>query len=153
MSYVYSFIDVEATIDGTGGSFPLAGGEAGVAEEGITVVPVGEKNEMTVGADGEIMHSLLASKAATITVTLLRTSTVNAQLQNLFNEQTKSSATHGRNTIVIRDIARGDTTTCTKVAFAKDPDAVYAKSGGTLQWLFHGGKVDKIIGSGTPEKE
>ncbi len=32
---------------------------------------------MTVGADGEVMHSLHAGKSGTITVTLLKTSPVN----------------------------------------------------------------------------
>jgi hypothetical protein len=32
------------------------------------------KNTMTVGADGEVMHSLHAGKSGTITVTLLKTS-------------------------------------------------------------------------------
>ena len=48
----YSFLDVSVSIDGPGGFFAIDGG--GVAEEGITIEPVGDKNTMTVGADGKV---------------------------------------------------------------------------------------------------
>jgi hypothetical protein len=41
------------------------------------------KNTMTVGADGEVMHSLHAGKSGTITVTLLKTSPVNKKLSDV----------------------------------------------------------------------
>jgi hypothetical protein len=56
---VYSFLDVSATISGPGGTFSI-GSDAGVAEEGITTAYTGEKNTMTIGADGAGMHSLHA---------------------------------------------------------------------------------------------
>lgn len=51
----YSFADVTASIDGPGGNFALTGG---AAEEGIKVEMAEDKNTMTAGADGEVMHSL-----------------------------------------------------------------------------------------------
>ena len=151
MGFAYSFLDVQAAISGPGGNFPLSGDRVGIAQEGITITPTGDKNVMTIGADGAAMHSLIADCSGTITVTLLRTSPVNRLLQNLYNTQSKSSASWGRNTVTIRDIARGDTVTCQEVAFSKAPDKVFAQEGGTYQWTFHAGKIESQIGSGTPE--
>lgn len=151
MGYIYSFLDVQAAIDGPGGNFPLAGDEAGVAQEGITIAPTGEVNVISVGADGAYMHSLKGDKSGTVTVRLLRTSTVNRQLQKMYNHQTRSSSYHGRNTITVRDVARGDTITCEGCAFAKTPDKAFAAEGGNLEWIFHAGKIYGQVGSGDPE--
>ena len=85
MGYTYSFLDVQAAISGPGGNFPLAGDESGNSEEGITIEPTGDKNIMTVGADGSVMHSLKGDRSGTVTVRLLKTSTINAALQALYN--------------------------------------------------------------------
>lgn len=151
MGYTYSFLDVQAAIDGPGGNFPLAGDEAGIAQEGITIAPTGEVNVMSVGADGAYMHSLKGDKSGTVTVRLLRTSTVNRQLQEMYNHQTRSSSYHGRNVITVRDVARGDTITCEGCAFAKTPDKVFAAEGGNYEWIFHAGKIYGQVGSGDPE--
>jgi hypothetical protein len=58
------------------------------------------KNTMTIGADGEVMHSLHAGKSGTITVTLLKTSPVNKKLSLMYNAQSQSSALWGNNVIV-----------------------------------------------------
>lgn len=149
---VYSFKDVHASIDGPGGNFPLAGDEAGAAKEGITVEPTGDINTMTEGADGSYMHSLSASKGSTVTIRLLKTSTVNAQLQALLNYQRTSGSLWGRNTITIRDVARGDTITCSGAAFAKETGLGYTEQAGNNEWTFHVGKTDRQLGSGSPEK-
>ena len=146
----YSFLDVQASIDGPGGNFQLGSG-SGAAEEGISIEPTGDKNVMTVGADANVMHSLLGDTSGTVTVRLLRTSPVNAQLQNVYNYQTSSSRYHGQNTIVVRNSVTGDVTTCSEAAFAKQPANNYAKEGGSIEWVFHAGKVDKRLGTGTPE--
>jgi hypothetical protein len=57
------------------------------AEEGITVTMTEAKNTMTIGADGEVMHSLHAGKSGTITVTLLKTSPVNKKLSLMYNAE------------------------------------------------------------------
>ena len=147
----YSFLDVQASIEGPGGSFQLGSG-SGNSEEGITIEPTGDKNVMTVGADGSIMHSLRADASGTVTVTLLRVSQTNSKLQNLFDYQTSSSRYHGRNTIVIRNAVSGDVITCTEAAFSKGLSNPYAIEGGRLGWTFHVGKIHNKLGTGTPEK-
>ena len=149
---VYSFLDVQAAFEGPSASFQLGSG-SGNAQEGITVEPTGDKNIMTIGADGTHMHSLRGDSSATITVTLLRTSQTNAQLQNAYNYQTASSQYHGRNTITIRNVVSGDVITASGVAFAKQTPVNYAEDGGTRAWTFHAGKIDVKLGTGTPEKE
>lgn len=146
----YSFQDVVATISGVGGSINLAAG-AGVAEEGITIEPMEDKSVMTIGADGSGMHSLVANEASSVTIRLLKTSPVNRQLQEMYNQQTKSSANHGKNTITVRDAVRGDNITLTEVAFKKRPTVTYAKEGGLMEWTFDAIKTTAILGSGTPE--
>ena len=146
----YSFQDVAAAIIGVGGSINLAAGAA-VSEEGITIDAVEDKNIMTIGADGSGMHSLIANESATVTVRLLKTSPVNAQLQLMYNLQTKSSLTHGKNVITVRDVIRGDIIALTSVAFKKRPSVTYAKEGGIMEWTFDAIKTTQILGVGTPE--
>lgn len=109
-----------------------------------------EKNTMTTGADGQVMHSLHAGKAGTITVRLLKTSPVNQRLSLLYAFQTSSSARHGQNVLVVSDTARGDLVTGREAAFAKLPDLTYSKEGGVMEWTFHCGRIDELLGSGTP---
>lgn len=146
----YSFQDVVAAISGVGGSINLAAG-AGVAEEGITIESMEDKSVMTIGADGAGMHSLVANEASSVTIRLLKTSPVNKQLQEMYNQQTKSSANHGKNTITVRDAVRGDNITLTEVAFKKRPTVTYAKEGGLMEWAFDAIKTTAVLGSGTPE--
>lgn len=146
----YSFKDCVATLTGPGGSINL-GSDSGAAEEGITVAGTNDINEMTVGAGGDGTHSLSADESSGITVRLLKTSPVNAQLQAMYNLQTLSSASHGKNTLVVRDIARGDVITCQEVAFKKRPDLTFAKSAGNNEWTFDAIKTSVVLGVGTPE--
>lgn len=142
----YSFMDVSASLTGTSGSIDLGYG-SGNSEEGITVTMSESKNTMTVGADGEVMHSLHAGKSGTITVRLLKTSPKNKQLSLAYNEQSLSSASWGNNVIVIRNHESGDITTARTVAFQKQPDHVNAKEGGTVEWVFDCGKIDEVLGT------
>lgn len=146
----YSFLDCNAAINGPGGSINLGAG-AGAAEEGITIVPVEDKNIMQIGAGGQGQHSLVAGEASTVTVTLLKTSPVNAQLMNMYNYQTSSSALHGRNVVSVTDFARGDAITLRKVAFKRVPDLNYAKEAGTNVWVFDAINTGRTLGTGTPE--
>ena len=146
----YSFQDVAAAIVGVGGSINLASGAA-VAEEGITIEAVEDKNIMTIGADGSGMHSLVSNEASTVTVRLLKTSPVNAQLQLMYNLQTLSSLVHGKNVITVRDVVRGDSIVLTSAAFKKRPTVTYAKEGGMMEWTFDAIKTTQILGVGTPE--
>ena len=142
----YSFLNCTASISGSGGSFSLKGGNA---PEGITVVADGDKTETVGGADGSIMHSLLAAgDIATVTVTLLKTSTVNAQLSELINSQGQSSSTWGDNVISIKDNVRGDDLTVSECAFVRHSDKNYAASAGTMAWTFRGRLTQSILGTG-----
>lgn len=146
----YSFLDVQASIEGPGGNFELGSG-SGASEEGVAIEPTGDKNVMTPGADGSVMHSLKGDSSGTVTVNLLRISTVNQKLQNMYNHQTASSRNHGQNTIVIRNAVSGDVITCEKCAFAKQPGNPYKTDGGIISWAFHAAAIDTKLGTGTPE--
>lgn len=146
----YSFLDCNAAINGPGGSINLAAG-AGAAEEGVTIVPVEDKSIMMIGAGGQGQHSLVGSTAATVTVTLLKTSPVNALLMGMYNFQTSSSVLHGKNVIVVTDLGRGDVVTCQKVAFKRVPDINYQKEAGTNVWVFDAISSTAVLGVGTPE--
>ena len=141
----YSFLDVTASLTGPTGVIDLGQGSAN-SEEGITQTMCGNKNTMTIGADGEVMHSLHADKSGTITVTLLKTSPVNKKLSLAYNAQSQSSATWGNNVIVIRNTASGDISTARSCAFQKQPDFNNAKEGGTVAWVFDCGKIDQLLG-------
>lgn len=141
----YSFLDVTASLTGPTCVIDLGQGSAN-SEEGITQTMGGNKNTMTIGADGEVMHSLHADKSGTITVTLLKTSPVNKKLSLAYNAQSQSSATWGNNVIVIRNTASGDISTARSCAFQKQPDFNNAKEGGTVAWVFDCGKIDQLLG-------
>jgi len=143
----YSFKDVNATIAGAGGSFNLADGAA-AAEEGITIESTVDKNLMQIGADGRGQNSLIADDSVTITVRLLKTSPVNAQLMLMYNLQSSSSALWGTNVMTVVDSARGDYTSIQSVAFKKLPTLTYAKEAGMNEWTFDGIKRDTILGAG-----
>lgn len=141
----YSFMDITASMTGPTGSVDLGYGSAN-SEEGITVTMTESKNTMTIGADGEVMHSLHAGKSGTMTVTLLKTSPVNKKLSLMYNAQSQSSALWGNNVIVLRNHASGDITTARSVAFQKQPDHADAKVGNTKSWVFDCGKIDQVLG-------
>ena len=141
----YSFMDVTATLTGPTGSVELGYGSAN-SEEGIVGAMGGPKNTMTIGADGEVMHSLHADKSGTITVNLLKTSPTNKKLSLMYNAQSQSSATWGNNVILIRNKVSGDVVTARSVAFQKQPDFANAKDGSTVPWVFDGGKIDELLG-------
>lgn len=142
----YSFIDVQATLVGPTGVVDMGYGAA-TAEEGITITPAADKNTMTVGADGEFMHSLHADKSGLIAVRLLKTSPVNQSLMLQYSAQTLSSTLHGKNIITIRNSASGDIVVARGVAFKRAPDLTYAKDGGLVEWQFDAGKIDRNLGT------
>lgn len=144
---VYSFLNVSASIAGPGGLLNLAAGAA-VAEEGITIEPVEDKNIMTIGADGKGQHSLVASDACTLTVRLLKTSPLNAALMLMYDLQSASSALWGQNVFTIVDSGRNDYTVIQAAAFKKKPTLTYAKEGGLMEWTFDGISANSILGSG-----
>lgn len=141
----YSFADVNASIQGTGGSFQLGQG-AGVAAEGITVDMVDDKDNMVIGADGSVQHNLRMSRAGNVTVRLLKTSPTNAKLQAMYNLQAASSAFWGTNVLTINNPATGDVIICQDVAFRRQPAIGYAQDGAMIEWAFNAGSVTQHLG-------
>ena len=138
---VYSFQNVNATIAGPGGVLNLGAGAA-VAEEGISIEPVEDKNQMVIGADGKGQHSLIVSEAVTATIRLLKTSPLNAALMLMYNIQTATSALWGSNVITVVDSGRNDFHALQSCAFKKKPAIVYDKAGPMQEWVF-----DCIVGT------
>lgn len=147
MANVYSFLNINASIVGPGGALNLAAGAA-VAEEGITIEPVEDKNQMTIGADGKGQHSLIASDACTVTVRLLKTSPLNQALMIMYDLQSASSALWGQNVFTLTDSGRGDFNVVQGCAFKKKPTLTYAKEAGFNDWTFDGIQANSILGSG-----
>lgn len=143
----YSFLDVVATLVGPGGSISLGAG-AGVAEEGIEVEMVEDKNLMTIGADGKSMQTLNASKAARINIRLLKTSPTNNQLSQMYAIQAASSAAWGINVFSITNPISGDSIIGIEAAFKQLPRITYAKNPAMNEWRFDVGNVDTSLGGG-----
>lgn len=144
----YSFQDCVATLTAPGGIIALGDG-AGVADEGITLEFIEEKDKLSVGADGSPMHSLNASKAGKMSVRLQKTSPTNALLTAMYNFQQNSAATWGQGSITVQDIARGDQYSGQQVAFLKVPTNNYPKEAGMLEWEFLIGILDVQLGPGS----
>ena len=140
----FSFQDVLASISGPGGSFSLGAG-SGNAEEGITI-ETNERTTQTVGADGRVVTTLIADRTGTIKVSLMKTSPVNQLLSNLFNFQMQDSTLVAQNTIVITNIASGDTVTCSGVSFVKHPAIKFGKDPGNNEFEFKAQFVDYNLG-------
>lgn len=145
--FTYSFLDTQAAIVGPGAAFALGAGE-GNAEEGIEVSPTAEINAMAVGADGNVMHSLIADKSGQVKARYLKTSPINAKLSAALAFQRASGANHGQNTLTIVNSTSGDTITCQQVAFSKVPTISYGKEGGMNEWIFDCGVIDIALGAG-----
>ena len=148
MSVTYSFIDVKATLvdDATGANLPIGSG-AGVAEEGITISQVDNVGHMQIGADGSFMQVLQATRGARLTLRLLKTSPLNAQLMALVEVQRTSGALWGQNSILITNINTLDEITAAGCAFEKIPDNNYDKTGKMLEWTFLVGDSTQVLGS------
>lgn len=145
MSIAYSFTDVAATLVGPGGIVSLGNG-SGAAEEGITIEQIEDKDTLTIGADGTPMHSLHAGRHGNVTVRLLKTSSSNAILQAMYDFQQLSSLFWGQNTLVVTHVASGDLASARSVAFRRAPTITYAKDGGTNEWGFNAGLIDRVLG-------
>lgn len=142
----YSFLDVSATLAGPTGVIDLGAGSAN-AQEGITIEPVGDKNTMTIGADGEGMHSLHADKSGTITVRLLKTSSRNALLEAMYNAQQLTPSLWGKNVITVTMPRTGEVTVGRSCAFRRKPALQYANDGDIVEWVFDAIKIDTIRGT------
>lgn len=144
----YSFLNVQASLLGPGGNVNLGAG-AGVAEEGITLSMAEDKGDTKVGADGQLMQTLRASNLGRVSVRLLKTSPVNAFLNQMYNLQKLNAGLWGQNIIRVSDVQRGDNHLGTQMAFTKLPDVVYSKDGVMNEWTFVG-NVEENLGTGQP---
>ena len=144
----YSFLDVNATLQGPGGTYSLS--ENGIANEGITI-ETNERVTTVYGADGEWMHSLHAARGGRVTIRALRTGLINAFLSQLFAFDTSSSANTGQNLITVTDLLRGDDWTIFGAALVKLPTNTYATEGGIVEWQFNAGDIHGAFGVGRPD--
>lgn len=142
----YAFNDVVATLAGPTGSANLAYGAA-PTDEGISFEQAGDKNSMSVGADGSVMHSLHADKSGRVIIRLQKTSPINAVLQQMYDIQTTTAALHGQNTILCQQKAAGDVTTARQCAFKRKPTVSYQKDGGMMEWELDAGMIDTVLGT------
>lgn len=142
----YSFLNVQATIAGPGGSINIGAG-CGNAQEGITVARAGDKNVMLIGADGEGMNTLRADKSGQFTIRLLKTSPANAQLMAMYNAQSLSSTVWGNNVITVTQTGVGDLHTGRQCAFKKVPDMNYKAEGDIVEWVIDAIKIDGLLGT------
>jgi hypothetical protein len=147
-SGTYSFTDITGAITGPGG-FNFSFSLSGVADEGISIAFTGEKNTMTPGANGDIMHSLHASQAGRITVRFLKTGIGNSQFNAMYRYQQTSSAYWGQNKISVRNPVTGDVFNGYALAFVKHPDNANAKEGNVMEWAFDG-VIAQTLGTGSP---
>ena len=142
----YSFLDVQCSLKGPGGAFDVA--SAGVSDESIRIAMVTDKNTMIIGANGDGMHSLKANKAVRITISLLKTATGNAQMNQLYAYQSTSSAFWGQNIMTIKNPISGDSITATAGAFSKQSDLAFSTEGGLNSWVFDFIDSDEVLGNG-----
>lgn len=145
----YSFADVTASYVGPGGTITLGDG-AGPAEEGISIAQADNKGTLMMGADGSGTHSLHKAQNGIVTVRLLKGSPTNNQLMTAYNIETSSASLYGQGVIVLRNAATGDVVTSLGCGWAKVPDLSYAKDSGVNEWTFNAGRIEYLLGTGTP---
>ena len=148
VSGTYSFLNTLVAMSGPGAlsGFDLTG--AGFASEAIKVTMNGDADAMTIGAAGDGMHSLSASQAGRVTISLLKTGPGNALLSALYNYQKQSAVYWGQNNLNIRNPVSGDAVTCVAGAFVKHADVGYDVAGPLLVWEFNFVEVVTILGNG-----
>ncbi len=143
----YSFLDTHVTMTGPGVVALNLGAGASVAEEGIDIESVEDKNVMTIGADGAGQHSLIASDARKVTLRFLKTSPINAALMTIYNAQSLSSALWGQNIFTVSNTGLGDVTIGQGAAFKKVPNLKYAKEAGFFEWEFDVIQGNSVLGA------
>jgi hypothetical protein len=145
----YSFKDCKASIAGPAGNMQIGMG-AGTADEGITFERAEDRNAILTGSDGSVMHSLHAADHGTVRVRLLKTSTTNGKLMDMYKSQRRSSSFWGQNVITLQDTVRGDKVKATDVAFTGEPALTYGKAGNVNEWTFAAGHIEGDLDQGVP---
>ena len=144
----YSFGDTAWAIVGPGNLNASATGEA---EEGYSIEFEGDKDTMTAGAGGDVMHSTRVAQPGTATLRLLKGSSFNKVMSDAYNFQTGSAATSAQNTITINDFARGDSFILSGCAFRKFPNVSYGVVGGIQEWVFNVSRITPNLGAGVDQ--
>ena len=143
----YSFLDTTVAISGPNGSFTIAGPDTGSAEEGVDIDYVAESDSMLAGADGTTAHSLNAGKQATWTIRLIKTSPINAQLEEMYtSDRAGGSAQWGKNVLSLKNSVSGDSYTGKQSAFRKFPRNTYSGKVSVMEWTFNSGVTDPTLG-------
>lgn len=141
----YSFLGISFAFTGPGGSFTVS--NAGIGDGGIRISMAGDKNRMSIGAAGDGMHSLIASKAGRLTVSLLKTANGNAILNQIYRFQSASASRWGQNLMTLTDVVRGDLIIASSCAFVRQTDLVYAPEGNMNEWAFDSTDIDETLGN------
>jgi hypothetical protein len=144
---VYTFGDVYGMLAGPGGSIPFGMGY-GSAEEGITFEQLEDKDKMTVGAGGDVLHSLVLNDSAKCGIHFLKTSPLNAAFNAMFELQKSSSLFWGKNLISVANPITGDQNTGYQTAFVRRPGNTYAKDPNQILWEFNIGSLFVVLGTG-----
>jgi hypothetical protein len=105
---------------------------------------------MTIGADGEVMHSHHVGNSGTVRLRLLKSSPTNGQLMDMLKAQRASGSEWGRNLIGLRDFVRGDKLVASDVAFTGPPSLSFGKVGPINEWVFHAGHITEVLDKGVP---
>lgn len=145
----YSFLSFQGAISGPGGAFSI-GSDAGIAEEGVSTSMAEDKDLATVGAGGQLMHTLRATNLGRVKLSVLKTSALNSQLSAMYNLQKANPALWGINTLTGMDVDRGDNFVIAQAAFVKFPDNAWDKDGKVIEWELVG-LLDEQIGAGVPD--
>lgn len=141
----YSFQDTVSSIVGPGIVLNVGYGAA-LSEEGIDITMLEDKNTMQIAADGGGQHNMHSGNAGTIVYRFLKTSKANALLMAAYNAQKVSASLWGKNIIVARNTASGDTHTGIECAFKKRAEVGYQKVGKFLEWTFDCIRIESILG-------
>lgn len=142
---VYSFINVTATFIGPTTELVLGKG-SNLSEEGIEIIPIGERNVLKRGAGGGGGHSMIGGSWATVKISLLQTSDANSVLQTAYDIQHTSSALWGKNQIIVQEHVSGDMIVCQGCAFKNIAHLPYKMEMSMIEWEFDCISMEAIRG-------
>lgn len=142
----YSFTDVQIALNGPGGAFDVK--SAGMAAEGITIANVSEKDVMTIGANGNGMHTLIQSDAARVEISMLKTAPGNNILSYMYGFGKSSSANWGKLQMTVKNPVTGDSIELLGGAFAKMADMAFRSEASLVVWPFLFIVRNDVLGNG-----
>ena len=120
----------------------------GFADGDVLVVAHDEQSvTKTIGATGEAARAVTNNRAGTITVSLMQTSHVNAQMSalNVADESTGSAVVP----FLAMDTGGADVHIAPHVWLNKSPDATYGRDVGRNTYVFDTGDLSSFLGGST----